>query len=96
MQVAVIGGGVSGLTSVVDAAEDLPFFFDAVADHPAAAMRTRRSQRVNRLLEAIEDMCSALQPHLEAFVVIVPAEFAFGHDNFLRVVQQARKAEDDM
>ncbi|MBA2241278.1 MAG: hypothetical protein H0W04_00080 [Chthoniobacterales bacterium] len=72
MQVAVIGGGVSGLTCVVDAAEDLPFFFDAVADDPAAAMRTRRSQRVNRLLEAIEYMCSALQPHLEAFVVIVP------------------------
>lgn len=74
----------------VDAAKDLPFFFDAVADDTAAAMRAARSQRVNRTLEAIENMCSALHPHLEAFVVIVSAEFTLGHDFPFVLYQHAR------
>ncbi|MBA2241629.1 MAG: hypothetical protein H0W04_01885 [Chthoniobacterales bacterium] len=74
----------------MDATEDLPFLFDAVADNPAAAMGAGRSQRVNRALKAIEDMGSALQPHLEAFIVIVSAEFALGHDFSLLLFQRAR------
>jgi hypothetical protein len=66
-------------SGTVDAAEDLSFFFNAVTDDPAIAMRAGWSQGMDRAFETIKDMRLAVHPHLEAFVVVVSAEFAFGH-----------------
>ncbi len=61
------------------ATEDLPFSFHAMSDHLAAAVRTGGGKRVNRALEAVEDMTLPLGRHFEALVVIISADFTFRH-----------------
>jgi hypothetical protein len=64
----------------MDAAEDLPLFFNAVSDNPAAAMRTFRREQMDCAFEAVEHVSLALNRHLKRFIVIVSADFALSHD----------------
>jgi hypothetical protein len=63
----------------MNAAEDAVASLHAVPDHSAAAVGARRGQRVDGALEAIEDMCRALDSYLERFVVVVSANFTDRH-----------------
>jgi hypothetical protein len=57
--------------------------FEAVADDPAFTVRACRRERMNRALEAVEDV-RASRPHdLEALVVVVSAYLARCHEVFL-------------
>jgi hypothetical protein len=53
--------------------------FDAMADDPALAVRTRRRERMNGALEAIENVRLPGVNDFEGLVVIVPADLALGH-----------------
>src|SRR5258708_3128571 len=62
------------------AAKDAARGLDAVADHPATAVRTARSERFDRALERLERVRFAAQRYLEGLVVFVPAGLTFhGH-----------------
>ena len=55
----------------------------SMADDPDTAMRAHRRERVNRAFETVENMSLAPHHNLEAFVVVVAAELAFGHECLL-------------
>jgi hypothetical protein len=65
--------------------EDFALRFDAVADDTAIAMRANRRQRVDCALEAVEDVTFAAHHYLKRFVILVFANFAFRHIQFVRV-----------
>src|SRR5215510_9455497 len=50
-----------------------------MADHAATAMFAHRCERMNRAFEAVEGVRASVHHHLERLVVIVPADFTFGH-----------------
>lgn len=56
---------------------------DAVPDDATFAMRTRRSELVDRTFEAVEDIGLARHAYLEGFVVLVSALIAPRHDFIL-------------
>src|ERR687888_1961012 len=53
--------------------------FDAVADHLAPAVRANGRERVDRALEAVEDVRRSVLVHLECLVVVVSANLAGCH-----------------
>lgn len=55
-----------------------------MADDPATAVRTDRRQRVDRALEAIEDVPLSAHDDFKRLVVFVSANFAFRHTQFVR------------
>ena len=55
-----------------------------MADDPATAVRTDRRQRVDRALEAIEDVPLSAHDDFKRLVVFVSANFAFRHTPFVR------------
>src|SRR5687767_8443710 len=63
----------------MDAAKDLALLLDPVANDPAAAARAGRCQRVDRTFKAVEHVRLPSQDDLERLIVIIPADFAFGH-----------------
>lgn len=63
----------------VDAAENLSFFFNAMADDPAIAVWAGWRERVNRAFKAVEHMPFSVGDELERFIVIIPAHFALSH-----------------
>ena len=63
----------------MDAAEDLSVRFDAVADDTAVAVGTNRRQRMDRALEAIEDVTLSAHDHFKRLVIFVLANFACRH-----------------
>jgi hypothetical protein len=63
----------------MDAAKDLSIGFYAVADNPAVAVRANRRERVDCALKAIEGVMLASDDHLKRLVIIIFANFAFGH-----------------
>jgi hypothetical protein len=63
----------------VDAAEDLAFFLDAVADDAAAAAWAIWREGVNRAFEAIEDVALSADFHFEGLIVVIPAYFTLRH-----------------
>src|SRR5215218_4312922 len=76
---AVAQPGDALLLGAVGAAENGAVRLDAVADDPTPAMRTGRRERVDRALEAVEDVRGTLCLHLERLVVVVPADLADRH-----------------
>jgi len=67
------GGGAVG------AAEDSAVGLDTVADHSATAVSASRGKRVDRALEAVEDMRLPVPNNLESLVVVVAANLARRH-----------------
>jgi hypothetical protein len=63
----------------MDAAKDLSIGFYAVADNPAVAVRANWRQSVDRALEAIKGVMLSGNDHLKRLVVVIFANFAFGH-----------------
>jgi hypothetical protein len=63
----------------MDAAKDLSIGFHAVTDDPAVAVRANWRQRVDGAFKAIENVTLAGNDNFKCFVVVVFANFAFGH-----------------
>jgi hypothetical protein len=59
--------------------------FYAVADNFAPAVLAFRRDDCDRAFEAVEDVSLTVFRKLERFVVIVSAQFAFGHSVYLRL-----------
>ena len=81
---AVLQLRCAGRACAVDTTEDLSVRFDAVADDTAVAMGAYRRQRVDRALEAIENVTLTAHDHFKRLVIFVLANFAFGHTQLLR------------
>jgi len=64
----------------VRAAIENTLVLDPVADDPAAAMRTRRRENLDRTLEAVENVVLSGLADRECLVVFVAAELALLHD----------------
>ena len=71
--------GASVGARAVDAAENLAFFLDAVADDLTAAARAAWRERMDRTFEAVKGVRLSADDHLKRFVVIVPADFTSSH-----------------
>lgn len=69
----------AGFSGAVDAAENLSVGFNTVSHNPAVALRANRRQRVDRALEAVEDVRFPLERDLECLVIFISAMFAFSH-----------------
>ena len=61
------------------AAEDLSVGFNAVSHDSAVTVRTNRSKRVNRALEAVERVVLPGDHNFKRLVIVVFANFAFSH-----------------
>ena len=82
---AVLQLRCAGCACAVDTTEDLSVGFDAVAHDTAIAMRANRCERMDCALEAIKDVAVSLHDNLKRLVIIVLADFAFRHTQFVRV-----------
>jgi len=74
----------AGRACAVDATEDFSARFDAVTDNAAAAVRANRRQRVDCALEAVEGVTLSTHDHFKRLVVVVLANFACRHTQFVR------------
>ena len=63
----------------MDAAKDLSIGFHAVANYPALAVRANWRKRMDRALETIKGVMLVGNDYLKRFVVVIFANFAFGH-----------------
>ena len=73
----------------MNAAIDLPIGFHTVPHDPAVAVRADRRQCVDRAFEAIECVMFSGYDHFKRLVIIILANFAFRHTQFVR----ARRGE---
>jgi N-acetylmuramic acid 6-phosphate (MurNAc-6-P) etherase len=73
----------AGLLGAAGTAEHPPVRLETMADDPATAVLAGGSERVNRALEAVEDVRLASEADLEGLVVFVPADLAAGHTHDL-------------
>ena len=80
----IVHGGNSFLVSTMSAAIVTTSGFYTVTDNFTAAMLTFGSQRVNGALEAVEIMGDPVYQDLEAFFILIAANFASLHRPFLR------------
>ena len=65
--------------------EDFSVRFDAVTDDTAIAVRTNRREGVDCALEAIKDVALPADDDFKGLVIIVLADFACRHTQFVRV-----------
>jgi len=75
----------------VDTTEDFSVRFDAVADDTAIAVRANRRQRVDRALETVESVTFSAHDYLKRLVIIVLANFASSHTQFVRARGGSRR-----
>jgi hypothetical protein len=68
----------------VDTTENLSVRFDAVAYDTAIAVWTNRRQGVDGALEAIKDVALSVHHDFKRLVIIVLANFACRHTQFVR------------
>ena len=68
----------------MDTTEDFSVRFDAMADDTAAAVWANRRQRVDCALEAIEGVTLTAHDDFERLVIVVLANFACRHTQFVR------------
>jgi len=74
----------AGHSCAIDTAEDFFVRFDAMADDTAIAVWTSRRQRVDCALETIERVTLSAYDDFKGLVIIVLADFAFSHTQFVR------------
>jgi hypothetical protein len=75
----------------MDTTEDLAVRFNAVTDNAAIAVWTNRRQRVDRALEAVEDVTLSTHDYFKRLVILVFANFAFRHTQFVRARGGSRR-----
>ena len=75
----------------MDTTEDLAVGFDAVADDTAIAVRANRRQRVDCALETVESVTFSAHDYLKRFVIIILANFASSHTQFVRARRSERR-----
>src|SRR5262249_23260702 len=85
----------AGDARTVRAAEDASVRFDAVADDPTSAVAAHGRERVDRALEAVEDVRASARHDLEGLVVLVVAHLAFGHQPTLAAARHADQSRAD-
>lgn len=73
--------GLAFCSRAMGTAKNAVPFFHVVADDPATAMRTLRSQRMDGAFKAVKDMLFPFEHYFERFVVVVSANFALSHIN---------------
>jgi hypothetical protein len=61
------------------AAEELPAYFDAMANHAALAVLADGRHGLDRTFETVEGVPLPGRLDVEGFIVIIPADFALGH-----------------
>ena len=88
---AVLQLRCAGRACAVDTTEDFSVRFDAVADDTAIAVRANRRQRVDCALEAIERVTLSAHDDFKRLVIIVLADFAFRHTQFVRARGGSRR-----
>src|SRR3954466_3740919 len=81
---AVLQLRCAGRACAINTTEDLSLRFDAVANYAAIAVWTNGCQRVDCALETIERVTLSAHDDFKGLVVIVPADFAFRHTQFVR------------
>ena len=69
----------------MDTTKDLSVGFDAMADDTAIAVRTNGRQGVDCALETIKDVALSGYDDFKGLVIIVLADFACRHTQFVRV-----------
>ena len=74
----------AGCACAVNTTEDLSVRFDAMADDMAVAVGGNRRKRVNCAFEAIEGVTFPTHDHFKGVVIIVLANFACRHTQFVR------------
>jgi len=77
---AIANAGDAGGLGAVRAAIENTLVFNSVADDPAAAMRARGRENLDRTLEAVEDVVPAGMADRERLVVFVATQLASLHD----------------
>ena len=68
----------------MDTTENVSVRLDAVADDPAVAVRANRRKRVDCALETVESVTFSAHDHFKRLVIIVLANFACRHTQFVR------------
>src|SRR5436190_15836079 len=81
----------AGRACTIDAAEDLSVPFDPMADDTAIALRTNGREGVDRAFEAIKDVALSSHDDFKGLVIIVIADFAFSHTQFVRARGGSRR-----
>ena len=79
MRLVVPNLGGAGVMRTVRAAVGLSVRLDAVADDAALAVRARRSEYMDRALEAVEGMLLSALGDQEGLVVVVAADLTLSH-----------------
>lgn len=82
---AVLQLRCAGCACAVDTTEDFSIRFNAVTDNTAVAVGANRRKRVDCALEAIKGVTLSMHDDLKRLVIIVLADFAFRHTQFVRV-----------
>jgi hypothetical protein len=77
----------------MDTTEDFAIRFDAVANDTAIAVRANRRQRVDCALEAVEDVTLSGHDYFKRLVILVFANFAFRHTQFVRARGGSRRCK---
>ena len=72
----------AGRARAVDTTEDLSVRFDAMANDTAVAVGTNRRERMDRALEAIENMAFSADYDFKRLIIIVLANLACRHTQF--------------
>ena len=75
----------------MDTTEDLSVGFYAVVHDAATAVRADRRKRVDCALEAIKNMTLSAHDDFKRLVIIVLADFAFSHTQFVRAKGGSRR-----
>jgi hypothetical protein len=75
----------------MDTTEDFAVRFDAVPDDAAIAVWANRRQRVDRALEAVEGVTLSAHDYFKRLVILVFANFAFRHTQFVRARGGSRR-----
>jgi len=63
----------------VDATEDLAFFFHAMPDYSASAMRAAWRECLYRAFEAVKDVTLPSDNDLERLVILISASLTISH-----------------
>ena len=75
----------------MDTTEDFSVGFDSVAHDTATAVRANRRQGVDCALEAIKGVTLSAHDDFKRLVIIVLADFAFRHTQFVRARGGSRR-----
>lgn len=77
----------------MDATKDLSVRFNAMPDDTTVAVGTHRRQRVDCTLETVKSVTFSAHDHFKRLVIIILANFAFSHTQFVRARGGSRRCQ---